>query len=143
MAQFARSFVSAIVIFATMIAHGVLAQSLSLQLNPLISNFTQKADHAPGATSETFQQRYQLVTDYYKEGGPILFVQSAEAPLIPLQYNIFLDWAEELGAIVATLEHRFFGTSYPEGFNFANPTAKDYAGLTLNNVLKDSVAFVQ
>jgi hypothetical protein len=115
---------------------------LSVRLSPEILNFTQKLDHSTEDSQETFQQSYQLVTDYYEEGGPILFVQSAESPLVLLQYNVFLDWAEELGAIVATLEHRYFGSSYPENFNFTEPGPDDYAQLTLDNAVKDGVEFV-
>lgn len=53
----------------------------------------------------------------------------------------FIDYAQELGAIVAVLEHRFFGESFPSGLNDSNATPADFAPLTLENVLLDSVTF--
>ena len=49
---------------------------------------------------------------------------------------------QKLGGIVATLEHRFFGSSYPEGTSWENTTTAQFGPLTLENVLEDSVAFV-
>jgi lysosomal Pro-X carboxypeptidase len=49
-----------------------------------------------------------------------------------------MDWTEELGAIVATLEHPFFETSFPESFDGSTAS---YAPLTLGNGREDSVAF--
>lgn len=49
-------------------------------------------------------------------------------------------WAEELGAAVAQLEHRFFGVSYPRKYGELH---ERYASLTLDNVLDDSVGFLQ
>jgi hypothetical protein len=43
-----------------------------------IYNLTQLVDHGGNNTS-TFNQRYQLVTDYFKPGGPILLIQGAES----------------------------------------------------------------
>ncbi|KPI34908.1 Lysosomal Pro-X carboxypeptidase [Cyphellophora attinorum] len=133
-----------LLVLVAVVSNAVQASTapLSATLTPEILNFTQKLDHSAKDSQETFQQSYQIVTDYFREGGPILFVQSAESPLVLLQYNVFIDWAEELGAIVATLEHRFFGTSYPEDFHFANPGPDDYAQLTLDNAIKDGVHFV-
>lgn len=49
-------------------------------------------------------------------------------------------WAAELGAAVAQLEHRFFGVSYPRKDENLH---ERYASLTLDNVLDDSVGFLQ
>ncbi|TVY92709.1 Lysosomal Pro-X carboxypeptidase [Lachnellula willkommii] len=103
-----------------------------------VHNLTQKVDHSSNS-STTFNQRYQLVTDYFKPGGPILFVQGPETSLVPIENHDFIDWMEELGAIVAVLEHRFFGTSTPAEFD---GTTASYAPLTLDNVMKDAVAFI-
>lgn len=40
---------------------------------------TQPIDHSNPQLG-TFQQQYQLVTEFYKPGGPILFYQGEETP---------------------------------------------------------------
>ncbi len=108
-----------------------------------IYNFTQKLNHS-NPNSATFQQRYQLMTQWYRPGGPILFVQGAESPdLAPIEAFYFTDYAQELGAAVATLEHRYFGTSFPEDFDAAHPNSSFAKGLTIENVLLDSVTFIE
>ena len=107
-----------------------------------LKNFTQRLDHS-GNNSVTFPQRYQLDTSHFKPGGPILFHQSEEGKLVPLDQNMFFDYAKELGAISCTLEHRFFGTSFPEGLSVtSNITTEQFRPLTLDNILLDSVNFV-
>lgn len=54
--------------------------------------------------------------------------------------TVFEDWAPTLGAAVVQLEHRFFGYSNPS--TVSNVTGR-YATLTLDNVLEDSVTFVE
>ncbi|KAF2674716.1 hypothetical protein BT63DRAFT_420000 [Microthyrium microscopicum] len=108
----------------------------------VVRQFAQLLDHN-STNKTTFHQSYQLDTSRYKPGGPILFYQGAESSQINcLEYNHFDDIAGELGAIVAGLEHRFFGDSFPAGVGIANVTAKDFAVLTLENVLLDAVNFV-
>ena len=40
--------------------------------------FPQQVDHASGQ-NETFLQQYQILDEFYKPGGPILFYQGAES----------------------------------------------------------------
>ncbi|OCK73876.1 hypothetical protein K432DRAFT_410339 [Lepidopterella palustris CBS 459.81] len=108
-----------------------------------VQQFTQTLDHG-SSDNITFQQDYQLDTTRFKPGGPILFYQGAENSQINcIEYNHFDDIADELGAIVAGLEHRFFGDSFPDGVSEASVSAKDWASLNLENVLLDSVTFVE
>jgi lysosomal Pro-X carboxypeptidase len=108
-----------------------------------VRQFTQTLNHA-SSDNTTFQQSYQLDISRFKPGGPILFYQGAEIPTINcVEYNHFDDIAGELGAIVAGLEHRFFGDSFPVGVSAANVTGQDFAPLTLDNVLLDSATFVE
>ncbi|KIY01019.1 uncharacterized protein Z520_03685 [Fonsecaea multimorphosa CBS 102226] len=102
--------------------------------------YDQTIDHN-ATKSGTFKQQYQLILDYYKPGGPILFMQGAEtANLSCLEYMVFEDWAPALGAAVVQLEHRFFGVSNP---STASNVTERYETLTLDNVLLDSVTFVE
>lgn len=110
-------------------------------------DFTQKVNHTADAGSATFKQRYQLSTQHFEPGGPILFVQSAEAGMPVLNASVFMDYAPKLGALVAMLEHRFFGDlrgggSYPPGYNPLNVSNDVFDSLTMDNVLQDGVEFV-
>lgn len=112
--------------------------------------FNQTLDHnlsspSPSAGNGTFQQQYELNTTYFRSGGPILFLQEGEGALNStcVETTVFWDWAEEMGAIVASLEHRYFGLSVPDGFNASTATPSQYAYLTMNNTLLDAVNFVE
>lgn len=52
--------------------------------------------------------------------------------------NILPEWAKELGAAVATLEHRGFGSSLP---NNSSDLVEKYESLTLDNILADYAYF--
>ena len=45
-------------------------------------HYTQKIDHF-GRHNGTFQQKYNLVTDYYEPGGPIFWAQGSEQHFLP------------------------------------------------------------
>ncbi|KAI1761428.1 hypothetical protein GGR53DRAFT_522380 [Hypoxylon sp. FL1150] len=118
-----------------------------------IQDFIQKVNHTAAddddndsAGSATFRQRYQLDTQHFEPGGPILFVQSAEAGMPALNDSIFVDYAPKLGALVAVLEHRFFGDfrggSYPSGYDPLNVSGGEFDSLTMDNVLQDGIEFV-
>lgn len=99
-------------------------------------NLTQKLDHGNASSTATFQQRFQVVTDYFKPGGPLLFHQGAEGVMTAVENTLFYEWAEELEAIVVSIEHRFFGASLPKQFD-GSPSS--FAPLTLENVLDDAI----
>ncbi|KAI0139425.1 serine carboxypeptidase S28-domain-containing protein [Hypoxylon sp. NC0597] len=109
-------------------------------------DFVQKVNHTADAGAETFKQRYQLITRYFEPGGPILFVQSAEAGMPVINASDFMDYAPKLGALVAMLEHRFFGDfyggSYPPGYDPTSISNVSLKSLTLDNVLQDGVNFI-
>jgi hypothetical protein len=123
-----------------LVASQLLCISLA-DVYPPLQNFTQLVDHS-GSSNVTFQQRYQLDTTNFRPGGPILLFQGPEVSLEidSLQYWDFFDNAAELNGISAAIEHRFFGTSFPPGFD---GSAASYATLTLENVLLDGVSFVK
>lgn len=120
----------------------VLATTEKCLLYPVFA-FDQKVDHASNSSS-TFKQNYQLNTTHFRPGGPILFTQGAESSsLVCMEYNLFDDLASELRAATATLEHRFFGDSFPNGLNVTTATtADDFQTLTMDNVLLDAVNFI-
>ena len=110
-----------------------------------VKNFTQLIDHtettSESGSNATFLQQYQLDTSSYRSGGPILFYQGNEGVSITcIKYLVLPEWAKELGAAVATLEHRFFGDSLVS--NATDPTVR-FKTLTPENVMLDSVRFVE
>ena len=101
--------------------------------------FDQKIDHALG-NSSTFPQQFQVISDYYNPGGPILFYQGAENSVMTcLEDSVLPFWAERLGALCLAVEHRFFGDSVPS--NSSNVLQR-YQSLTLENVLADNVELI-
>jgi hypothetical protein len=110
--------------------------------DPPLQNFTQKLDHS-SSKNITFQQRYQVDARHFVSGGPILFHQGEQIPLPPLAEHVFSDYAPKLGALVVALEHRYCGQSFPNGLSSkTNITNEQYAPLTLDNILQDSVEFI-
>jgi dipeptidyl-peptidase-2/lysosomal Pro-X carboxypeptidase len=127
-----------------LVGYGLISSALATAPCPTYTPkfFPQKLDHTSN-NNTTFQQQYQLVTDFFQPGGPILYKISPETAVMQcIERPAFLDYAKELGAVAATLEHRFFGDSFPPGVNDSNATPEDFAPLTLENVLLDSVTFV-
>jgi hypothetical protein len=118
------------------------------------SFFTQTLNHdsssSTNSSSDTnsFQQQYQLSTTSFRPNGPILFQQGAESSSLScVEYSVLQDWVEEMGGMIATLEHRYFGLSVPDGVD-VNSTAgggdmQNWAPLTMNNTLLDSVNFIE
>ena len=60
----------------------------------------------------------------------------------PKDTSIAYTWAKETNRIAVTLEHRYFGESAPFGASDHTKQSKEYAYLTLDNVMADGVAFM-
>lgn len=119
---------------------------------------TQQVDHFSQAG--TFQQRYSVFNEFYTPGGPILLYEGEEGPLdcavsITTRANglgfclilvknstIFFTFAQELGGMAVSLEHRYFGESMPFGNSTVSWTPMNMKYLTLDNVMADAVNFV-
>ncbi|KAI0718395.1 peptidase S28 [Cerioporus squamosus] len=103
--------------------------------------FDQVIDHSQHDSSGTFKQQYRLNTTTFKEGGPILFYQSPETSVLSCaDKTVLAEWAQELGGMVATLEHRYFGSSLP--FGNGSYTTENLQHFTLENVMADAVTFM-
>jgi hypothetical protein len=113
--------------------------------------FLQPINHAgyDGTIGDntTFLQQYEISDEFYKPGGPIIFIQGTEnAHISCLEEYIAPAWVKELGGIAVALEHRYFGVSCPYGLNYTESATWDPAllkPLTLDNVLLDAATFVQ
>lgn len=96
-------------------------------------------------TNATYLQQYEIFDQFYKPGNPILLYQTPEDPLTCAEDTAIRTWAEELGALAVSLEHRYFGLSCPYGLNYSEAATWDISqmdGLTLENVLLDGVSFI-
>ncbi len=121
--------------------------------------FTQPIDHF-GQHNGTFQQKYNLVTDLFKPGEPILFFQGEESTTLDCVVSssspsfgvlkadcagkdttIYYSWAQELGGIAVSLEHRYFGA--PFGAKDPPTQPEEFKYLTLDNVVADAANFVE
>lgn len=117
--------------------------------------FPQKIYHktnssTSGASSQgnnTFLQQYQIVSDFYRPGGPILFIQGAETLEFEcLEWFSIYDYAKELGALAVTIEQRYFGHSIPFGLKQEdNPNWPTSAlePMTLENIDFDTITFLE
>eukprot|EP01065_Artemidia_motanka_P036484 TRINITY_DN44410_c0_g1_i1.p1 TRINITY_DN44410_c0_g1~~TRINITY_DN44410_c0_g1_i1.p1 ORF type:complete len:465 (+),score=112.43 TRINITY_DN44410_c0_g1_i1:60-1454(+) len=102
---------------------------------PVFQNFSQPIYH-DDASKGSFNQRIQVIDHYYKPGGPVLYYVGPEnawmwATVVCLNLP---EHAKALGAAIIGAEHRFFGESHP--------VSKDWAPLTLDNVLADYAAVI-
>lgn len=110
--------------------------------------FPQLLDHFSNDTSgpnSTFFQQFQVIDTYYRPGGPILFLQGDESPLDCLESFALVDYAQELGALLVSLEHRYFGLSCPFGLNYSDTASWPIPSLkylTWQNVLADAAYFL-
>lgn len=74
--------------------------------------FAQLLDHEKEGC-ETFPQQFDMISDYFRPGGPIILYQGAETPAISCASStLALEMAEEFNGIAVSLEHRFFGLRY-------------------------------
>ncbi|VDO20249.1 unnamed protein product [Haemonchus placei] len=77
--------------------------------------FTQPVDHFNNKNPYTFEQRYFKNEQWAKPNGPIFLMIGGESPRDPswvLNEDLtYLKWADEFGATVYVLEHRYYGKS--------------------------------
>lgn len=78
--------------------------------------FSQKLDHFSDADTRTWQQRYFVNTSSSSwRGGPVFLMIGGEGTLSPkwLSVGAMVEYAQEHGALMFGLEHRFYGKSRP------------------------------
>ncbi|KAJ1753498.1 hypothetical protein LPJ79_000357 [Coemansia sp. RSA 1821] len=101
--------------------------------------FTQPIDHF-GNNNGTWQQQYLVNATFYKPGGPIFISTPGETPLstryVDATYPSQL--AQQMNALVISVEHRFFGSSNP----MPDLSGESLQVLTIDNVLEDFAQFL-
>merc|ERR1719495_2713495 len=77
--------------------------------------FEQVLDHFNPIDERTWQQRFWENLEHYVEGGPAFIMIGGEAEANPkwMTYGQWYKWAEENGAAMFELEHRYYGQSQP------------------------------
>merc|ERR1711970_1552263 len=77
--------------------------------------FEQVLDHFNAIDERTWQQRFWENLEHYVEGGPAFIMIGGEAAANPkwMTYGQWYKWAEENGAAMFELEHRYYGQSHP------------------------------
>lgn len=103
--------------------------------------FTQKTDHFNTNCTCTFQQRYFVDETWYTAGSdaPIFFEIGGEGTLSP-PGGYLATLAEEYGALLVALEHRFYGESIPNGNSKTENLQKH---LTVEQALADLNQFTK
>eukprot|EP00026_Physarum_polycephalum_P006678 Phypoly_transcript_06729.p1 GENE.Phypoly_transcript_06729~~Phypoly_transcript_06729.p1 ORF type:complete len:404 (+),score=34.79 Phypoly_transcript_06729:63-1274(+) len=103
--------------------------------------FTQELDHFNTQDNTTFQQRYYVYDGFWNGTGPVFFYLGAEIATDPtsLNYTSLNEWGSELGALLVSAEHRYYGESLPFG---PNPTPTELGYLTVDQALEDYVQII-
>ncbi|KAH0794362.1 Clan SC, family S28, unassigned serine peptidase [Histomonas meleagridis] len=126
--------ISFLFIFAnSRLQHGL--DFTNLGLDKELKNFSQITDHF-NPNSGKFNQRYYEVTTNYVEGGPVILYAGGESDVFKIRGNgtdFLSTYAKDLGALVLSLEHRYFGESWPT----ETSTVEDYKYLTVDQALAD------
>lgn len=104
--------------------------------------YEQPIDHFAPSDNRRFKQRYYLNFDYYgfNRTCPIILYIGGEAELLPdaISGGVVAQIAGETGALIAGLEHRFFGKSHP----FEKIGSSELAYLTVEQALEDIAQFI-
>jgi pimeloyl-ACP methyl ester carboxylesterase len=99
-----------------------------------------KVDHFAANSTATFQQRFFVDDQYYKGGdAPIFYEIGGEGTLGGPPGGFIAELAQEHGALLLALEHRFYGQSIP---NDSSETS-NLKLLTVEQALADLNAFTQ
>ena len=100
--------------------------------------FTQKIDHFSDQDNTTFQQRYFLNKEHFKNNGPLLVSCGYEGEVNSyiVDSSAMSEYAQSLNGITLAIEHRYFGKSKP--FESCLPgDEKCFSFLTVEQVLAD------
>jgi len=77
--------------------------------------YEQVLDHFTATDGRMWQQRFWVNLEHYVEGGPAFIHIGGEGEANPkwLTYGQWYKWAEDNGAAMFLLEHRYYGQSQP------------------------------
>lgn len=97
----------------------------------------------------TFANRFWVIDDYYKPGGPVFVFDTGEANDAYLYYaeltdplSFFRKYVQEFGGLGILWEHRYYGHSTPYVIN-EDTTGSQMKYLTTEQALEDFVVFAK
>jgi pimeloyl-ACP methyl ester carboxylesterase len=101
--------------------------------------FVQKLDHFHPEDTRVFKQKYYVIDKYFNDDGPVFLYLGGEAPLYgPPGFGSFIEtMAEQHGALILSLEHRYYGESIPVD----NMSTENLKWLNTRQALLDIAAF--
>ncbi|KAF8435208.1 serine carboxypeptidase S28-domain-containing protein [Terfezia claveryi] len=101
----------------------------------------------PSPTPYSFANRFWVVDQYYKPGGPVFTFDTGEASdgflyrgYLTSNASFFNQYLQEFGAIGVLWEHRYYGKSSPYPIN-RNTTSEQLRWLTTEQALEDFAVF--
>ena len=107
-----------------------------------IDHFHNESMYAPHSDG-MFNLRYWFDATYYKEGGPVIVLESGETDgtgrLPYLQKGILHQLAEATNGVGVVLEHRYYGTSFPT----PDLSTENLRFLTTQQALADTAYFAE
>lgn len=105
--------------------------------------FTQKLDHFDSQNSQTWQQRYLVNATFFQGGNAPVFLVLGGEGLMSTHYVsghfISNQYAQEFGALIVALEHRYYGQSIPT----PDTSTSNLQYLSSQQALADAAAFRQ
>lgn len=107
-----------------------------------VDHFHDDPQYEPHS-DDFFPVRYFLETSYYKPGGPVIVIASGETSAedrVPyLNTGIGSVLAKATGGMVVSLEHRYYGTTFP----VPNLSLENYRFLTTEQAVADAAYFAK
>ncbi|KAH7701758.1 prolyl carboxy peptidase-like protein, partial [Aphelenchoides avenae] len=105
-----------------------------------VGYFDMPIDHFSQTNEEHFHLRFFISTEFYQTNGPIFLYPGGQGSILDVANDLDFPWAmaEEFGAAIVFVEHRYYGASLPYGQDsFQNTSALQY--LTLRQTLADYI----
>lgn len=101
--------------------------------------FTQRVDHF-NSSSGTWQQKYFTNATFWDGTGPVFFILGGEGPISTAYVSghfVINQYAQQHGALVVALEHRFYGDSMPT----PGSSTQELSLLSVQQALADAANF--
>ena len=126
-----------------LLASGADLDGLLASAAPTEAVFMQTLDHNDYQEPPVFwEQHYQYNETFHTQGGPVFLLLGGEGPASPIWLAAAtapMVYAQEHGAAVYQLEHRFYGASQP----FDDLSTEHLQYLTSQQALADAKEFVE
>lgn len=107
------------------------------------NHFEQKLDHFDSHSDAKFDQYYYT---YQTHPGTdpqslVFYLESEDVPDLDFSYSA-IQYAQQTNSTLFSLEHRFFGSSFPKNQNYSLTKDSLFQYLTTSQVLNDIACFI-